>query len=107
MAAPPGSEPPALSQPPASYEHPRLLLIDDSRDEPAYWTLFIAYHLACGETVRRNDDTLMNTCPVGINGNLRRTFRIASRADRLADEQAPPFQARVLASRHDVAFNTS
>jgi hypothetical protein len=48
---------------------------------------------------------LVNPGAVFIDGDLRSAFDITRRADRLANEQTPPMQARMLAGCDNIPFD--
>ena len=53
-----------------------------------------------GETDTKKDNALL-LC----DGNLRSAFRLARVVDRLADDQPPTLEARMLASGDHIAFD--
>jgi len=81
------------------------MFIHHADNQPTHWTLLIANGLSCRRAVRRNYDLLVHTRTVRINRHLRRAFILTVRTDRLTDDEPPTFEARMLPSRHNVAFD--
>jgi hypothetical protein len=81
------------------------LFVHNPNDHPADRTFIVADGFARGEAIRRNDDALVHSRAMSVNGHLRRAFRAARLANRLADHQPPTLEARMLAGGRQIAFN--
>jgi hypothetical protein len=84
----------------------RFLLIDHAQHQPSDWTLVVAHRPARSQSITRNHHPLLHSGAMGIDGDLRRPFGFARLIDGLANDQPPPFQARMLSGGDYVAFNT-
>ena len=82
------------------------MLIHDADNHPASGAVVIANSLASCQSIGGNNDALMQRGAMRIERDLRHSLGQAGFTDGLADQQAPPCKAWVLAGRDDVAFNS-
>src|SRR6185312_5363071 len=90
----------------SSYRYSRFFLIHNPRNHPTRRAFVFTHNFARRRTVRRNNYALMHTRAVRINRHLRHALRLAGVIDRLANNEPPPLEARMLPGRDYIAFNT-
>jgi hypothetical protein len=88
-----------------SYWHSGFFFVHDADDHPADWAFVVADGFAGGGAIGGKNDALMHGRAVRVYGDLRDAFGDAGPADRLANNQPPALEARVLASCGQIAFD--